>query len=383
MRRLFSTAAVALVVAAPLTACSLCAGLAGRQTLRQELASARSAYLGTLSNPRLDPSAVGGGGMTDFTVEAVVKADSAAARARTRFTINRYVPTDPKAPAKYLVFCDEVAGQPDAYRGTPIASAALVDYLRGVTAIDAKKEPLKLLAYAGRHLDAADADVAAEAYLELALANDPDVLAVARGLDATRLRKLLADAKTPAERLNLFAYLLGACGGSSDAAALKRWLAEPGERFRGALGGLYAGLVMIDPSEGWRQLLATLGEPKRPFLERNAALSAVRFQRNANPAAFRDEIARAARLLLPQGDIADLIIEDLRRWQAWELAGDVLAMYGRPTHDAPLMKRAIVRFALCCPAPVAGAFVAARRSAEPDLVRDVEESLQFERGPKP
>jgi hypothetical protein len=383
MRRLAVAVIVAWAAAAPLPACSLCAGLAGRQTLRQDLAQSKSAYLGTLSNPRLDPSATTGGGLTDFTVLAVVKADSAAARSRKSFTIARYVPSDPKAPAKYLVFCDEIAGQPDVYRGVPVASAALVDYLRGVAGIDAKKEPAKLLDHAGRHLDAADADVAAEAYLELALADDPDVLAAARGLDPARLRRLLDDPKTPAERLNLFAYLLGACGKPADAKQLVKWLKEPGERFRGALGGLYAGLVMIDPAEGWRELHATLGDPTRPFLERNAALSAVRFQRNANPAAFRAEVARAARLLLPQGDIADLIVEDLRRWQAWELAEDVLAVYGRPTHNAPLMKRAIVRFALCCPTPPARRFLAARRDAEAELVRDVEESLQFERGPKP
>jgi len=74
-----------------------------------------------------------------------------------------------------------------------------------------------------------------------------------------------------------------------------------------------------------------------------------------------------------------MAIEDLRRWQWWELTPTVLAQYGKPTHAAPLMKRAIVRYALCCPQPVAAEFVKARRLAEPQLVETVEESLEFEK----
>lgn len=375
-------AASLLSLAGPLLACSLCAGFAGRQTLRQEMAQAKTVYFGTLSNPRLNPAGAGGG-LTDFTVAAVVKAESTTARDRQRITIPRYVPVDAKSPTRYLVFCDEIAGQIDNYRGVPVHSAAVVAYLKDIAEIDSKKGVAKILTAAGRFLDAADPDVAAEAYLEMALANDADVLAAARGLDPAQLRRLLDDPKTPVERLNLFAYMLGACGSSADAQRLTRWLREPGERFRGALAGLYAGLVMINPVDGWRELLATLADPKRPFLERNAALSAVRFQRNANPSAHKTELVQAARLLLPQGDIADLIVEDLRRWQAWDLADDVFVIYGRPTHAAPLMKRAIIRFGLCCPTPAGRRFVDARRAAEPDIVKDVEESLQFERGPKP
>ena len=84
---------------------------------------------------------------------------------------------------------------------------------------------------------------------------------------------------------------------------------------------------------------------------------------------------------LPQGDLADLAIEDLRRWQMWELTDDVLALYGRKSHDAPLMRHAIIRYALCCPKPRATEFITQRRRDDATAVRDVEEGLQAEMKP--
>jgi hypothetical protein len=44
------------------------------------------------------------------------------------------------------------------------------------------------------------------------------------------------------------------------------------------------------------------------------------------------------------------------------------------------MKRTILRYALCCKEDAtARAFVDERRRAEPDLVKEVEETLQFEK----
>ena len=48
------------------------------------------------------------------------------------------------------------------------------------------------------------------------------------------------------------------------------------------------------------------------------------------------------------------------------------------------MKRAIVRYALCCKnLPPATAFLKKRRTAEAEMVKEVEEGLQYEKGKKP
>jgi hypothetical protein len=77
--------------------------------------------------------------------------------------------------------------------------------------------------------------------------------------------------------------------------------------------------------------------------------------------------------------VADLALEDLRKWKMWDLTGTVLAQFGKPSHDAPIARRAILRYALCCPLPEARQFVEQLRRRLPDEVRDLEESLETER----
>lgn len=385
MRHGLFAIAIAMMAAESLAACSICAGggFGNRPSLRQEALQAKYVYFGTLSNPRLNAANAAGAAnasATDFTVDQVVKSDSAARKAQKQFVIPRYVPVDGKTPPKYLVFCDENNGQLDCYRGIPVKSSALVEYLRGATAIDTK-DTAKVLEFAGKHLDNPDADVAAEAFLELARADDPAVLAAAKRMDPKRIRKLIDDPQTPAERLGLFTYLLGACGTPAEAEWIKTVLRQPSDRFRGAMSGLYAGLIMIAPAEGWAILQATLADAKRTYPERAAALNALRFYRNANPQANRNQVVAGLKVLLPQEDIADMPIEDLRRWQIWDLTADVTALYGRKSHDAPLMKRAILRYALSCPEPPAKQFIATVRLQQAELVKEVEEGLQYEKKP--
>ena len=85
--------------------------------------------------------------------------------------------------------------------------------------------------------------------------------------------------------------------------------------------------------------------------------------------------------MLVQGELADLAVEDLRRWRMWDLTREVLNLYGKKGYDAPIMQRALVRYALSCDDNAARSFLAERRSKEPDLVKEVEESLQYEKVP--
>jgi hypothetical protein len=88
-------------------------------------------------------------------------------------------------------------------------------------------------------------------------------------------------------------------------------------------------------------------------------------------------------VLVTQGELADLAVEDLRRWQWWELTPTVLAQYGKPTHDAPLVQRAILRYAFSCPRDEAKKFLEGVKAKQPELYNDVAESLRLEQPPAP
>jgi hypothetical protein len=112
---------------------------------------------------------------------------------------------------------------------------------------------------------------------------------------------------------------------------------------------------------------------------RYAALRVIRFLKDSRPDLVnKADLVGAVQRLLAQADIADLAIEDLRKWADWASLDQVLALYDQKSHDVPIIKRAIVRFALACPEPKATAFVQNVRKADPDMVKDVEELLKLE-----
>src|SRR5262245_13735361 len=119
---------------APALACSLCGGQQSA-TLRQDAAQAKLVLYGTLLNPRLQAGTDAGAnsGSTDFRIEPVLKSDPFLGDKKL-LSLPRYIPIDPKNPPKFLIFCDIFNGKLDPYRGVPVQSAAVADYLKGALA---------------------------------------------------------------------------------------------------------------------------------------------------------------------------------------------------------------------------------------------------------
>jgi hypothetical protein len=343
------------------------------QTFRQEARNSKFVVIGTLTNPRL----VGDQGYTDLSVEYVIKDDPALGRRKT-VTLPRWTPVDPKKPPRALVFFDVYEGKLDPFRGVTLRGTAAADYLRGGLELDDRDRVASLLYYF-RYLDSPDPDVAADAFLEFAKATDREIGAVGPKLDPAKVRKLLADPKTPPERLGVFAFLLGACGTKADADTLAALLSKGDERTSTALSGILGGLVELRPDDGWKRAIAMLQDDKRPYQDKLAVLATLRFFQAYKPADYREPLLAGMAAVISRGDMADMAVEDLRRWKWWDLTRHILVQYGKPTHAAPLVKNAILRYALTCPDADAAAFVNAVRAKEPALVREVEESLAFER----
>lgn len=370
---------VSLLIVCPFApACSLCLGdLRQKLTFRQEAGgeTAKLILYGSLANPRL----VGGTtGTTDLRIETVLRSHAFLGDKKV-VEIPRYIPvSDPKDPPRYLVFCDIFNNKLDLYRGVPVKSSAAVDYLKGALALDAK-DTTRLLLYYFNYLEHADPEIATDAYIEFAKANDQEIGQVAGKLSPTRLRGLIKDPQTPSERLGLYAFLLGGCGGSEDAAVLRSLLQEPDERTRKAFDGMLGGYIHLRPQEGWELALTTLRDDKKPFDVRFAALRTLRFYHGWKPDETQTKVLRGMEIVISQGDLADLAIDDLRRWKVWDLTREILDLYGKKGSDSPILRQAIVRYALSCPKADATRFVAERRKQEPDIVKDVEESLQYEK----
>ena len=85
-------------------------------------------------------------------------------------------------------------------------------------------------------------------------------------------------------------------------------------------------------------------------------------------------------------DVVDLAVEDLRKWQQWDLAPQVIGLFDKPTHDVSIIQRSIIKYALSAPTEnkACAEFLARMRAdaKQAERVRDLEQLLELEK-PKP
>jgi hypothetical protein len=359
-------------------ACPFCTEQSG-PTLAADFNQATMVLVGTFTNARPDGKDGGlDGGTTDFAIEEVLKKNEIIAN-KMKITLPRYMP---QVKNKYLIFCDVYKGNIDPYRGVELqANSELVKYLKGAMAI--KDEPLaKRLRYAFDYLNSTEIDVALDAYREFQRTDYKDYKDMAKALPPATIGKWLRDPKTPTYRYGLYASLLGLCGHADDAKLLRQMIEDPQKRMGSGLDGMLVGYITIEPKEGAAYLRDVLKNPKQEFLMRYAALRALRFFYEQRPDLVpQGELIQDLGLLLEQPDMADFAVEDLRKWQRWEMTGRVLELFGKESHNVPVVRRSILRFALRSPDARAKAFVDEQRRRDAEWVNDTEELLRLETMP--
>lgn len=360
----------------PVRGCSLCANLQQVPTFRQEAAqpNAKMILYGTFKNPQASG--------TEFHIQAVLRSDKFI-EGKKVVIVPKYIPSE-KEEKPFLLFADVYKDNLDAYRGVPIKTAAGIEYIKQVLKLDPKNTTANL-EFFFKYLDCADREVAHDAFMEFAKATDVEISAVASRLreqseNLDKLRKWLRDKDTPPERLGLYSFLLGACGNQADAALLAGELEKTDDNTTKAFDGILAGYINLRPKEGWDLAQATLKDDKKSFEIRLGVVRTMRFFYLAHPKESKDQVLKGMASLLVRSDMADVAIEDLRRLKLYDLTPEVLGLYGKKGYEGQLMRETIIRYALSCKDDAAAVkFLAQRRQTEPDLVRDVEDAMRFEK----
>jgi hypothetical protein len=365
-----------IFVAMPLLACPFCS-MQG-QTLTGEVQTVGMVLFGTLKNAKLKSGGDGIEGTTELHVEEVIK-DHEIRKGSKVLTLNRYIPPDKEKNYKYLVYCDVFMNKVDPYRGVAVLpDSKVAGYLAGSLKLKDASVGDRLAYFFG-WLDDKDPEVSNDAYKEFANADYKDFQPMASKLPAEKVAGWLKDPATPGFRLGLYASILGHCGRASDASLLASLLDNSDKRLTTGYDGMLAAYTMLDKPGGLRRINGFLGDAKADFLLRYAALRAIRFFHDyRRDLVSTDESAKSVALLLTQGDIADMAIEDLRRWKRWEMADQVLAVRKSEAGKVSIVRRAILRFALGCPSESAKALVAQLRMEDKQGVEDAEELLKLE-----
>jgi hypothetical protein len=289
--------------------------------------------------------------------------------------LSRYLPTlDPKDAPRYVMFFRVPAKTIEPYNGRQISTPGVLNFVARLQTY--RDNPKEMLRFAAKHLDDADPQIAEEAFLLFAKADDKLIGQVSRSLSAQMLRKLVKTPDLEPERLSMYAYLLGACGDKSDVELLRSLLNNPAPRFFRAYEGILAGYIMLQPKEGWAFAHETMKDAKSSFVLRYAIQRTMRFFFNASPEENAANVMLGEGLALAHPDVADVAIQDLTRWKRWDHTKLIVSCYDKASHKSPLLKNSLVRYALACPQPEAKALVERVRRENPDLIKYLQEELK-------
>lgn len=372
----------------PAQACPGCGPPTG-QTLTSEVAQADFILYGTLTNQKADPKdPTSLRGTTDLKIDTIIKSH-ALVKDKNVFTIPRYVPPDPK-PYKYMVFFNVVNGDVDPYRGVAVGTdSKLPEYVRG--ALDVKgKDNVTRMKFFFEHLESPDLEISGDAYNEFAVADYKEVSELAPKLSPVTLMKWLKDPNTRASRYGLYGLLLGHCGSDADAKEMRKLLDDPDRKFSSGLDGMLMGYVLLDKKNGYDYLMKLIANRENEFLVKHAALKALRFfWEYRSEVLTKKQILDGMAALMGDKEISDMPMDDLRKWGAWEMTGEVLKYAKVPAHnDLPINRRAMLKFALAASwadakNAEAAAYVAECRKTDPERVKLLEDLLRDEQKPAP
>jgi hypothetical protein len=323
-------------------------------------------------------------GKNILVVEAVIKDDDFR-KGQTRIDLGQNFDPNPNTQYRYVVFCDIFKGKLEPFRGFAVkvnkdGKNDIAKYLQGALKVkDAKPE--ERLRFFFDYLDNDEIEVSNDALKEFGNADYKDYKEMAKSLPADKIAGWLDDKNTPGYRYGLYASLLGHCGKDKHAELLRKMLDDQEKPVLAGLDGIMAAYTMLRPKEGREYIEKVVKDTNKDFLYRYAALRSLRFfwQYRGDLMSQKD-IAACAAQLITQKDIGDLAIEDLRKWKCWETSDKVLALTTSKAHDLPVIRRAILRYALSWPKKNAKAtqFIADERKKDKEEVEEIEEALKLE-----
>ncbi len=366
-------AAVSLVSSRPAPACPFCKAL--KPTLSQRRAEADVVALAEVVAPGEDASHV--------KLHRVHQgASQVAAGQNLSVPLHRAV-----RPGELLLLFGTSNDEAGAPRGAAAESlswhAVPVDetsYAYFARAPQMRLPSAERLAYFARYLEHPDALVAEDAYLEFGHAPFDQVSEVAHLLPAERVPTWLADPGVPSYRKGFYGLVLGLADDprqrATNAELLRRRILAPEDDFRAGFDGVLGGYLLLAGPEALDLIESRyLANPRAADGDVRHALSALRFYREFGRQIPKRRLNEALRQLLARPEFAEAATVDLARWQDWDAAEQVAALYRRPEYAQAATRRAIVGYLLACPEPQAAELLAELRGFDPRGVSEAEQIL--------
>lgn len=231
------------------------------------------------------------------------------------------------------------------------------------------------------NLEDEDQVIASDAYDEFARAPYVDVLSIADHYDRAQLLEWIQSDDVPTARVRLYFMLLGICGQADDAKTLEEMIRHSLTEKRPGLDSMIACYLSLAGPDGMelidRELMANADAG---YSQTYAAIMALRFHGTDADAIPRERIVDSFQLLLDRPNIADLVIPDLARWEAWDSADDLMTLFREATPENQFVRVPIVIYMRLCPKSEAKEYLSEIERIDPGAVKKADLTYAFGNG---
>lgn len=204
----------------------------------------------------------------------------------------------------------------------------------------------KRLAYFIKFLEFPDITIANDAFAQFVNAPTKDIEAVAGKLPREKIRRWLADPKTPITRQSGYGLMLGLCGEADDAKFLEKHIAHSDPARQTGIEGVMFGYLLLTGERALDFLdKSYLANRQAPDGMTYSAYKAIRyFWSYGNGGISRPRLQAAMRSLLDQPALSESAITLLANWKDWSLNERLMKLYGSLTDQDTSTKKAIIGY---------------------------------------
>ena len=207
------------------------------------------------------------------------------------------------------------------------------------------------------------------------------MLSISEHYDREQLIQWIQSDDVPTARVRLYFMLLGICGQSEDAAILEEMIKGSLVEKRSGLDSMIACYLSLSGADGMDLIDQELmSNTEAGYSQTYAAIMALRFHGTDADTIPRARIVESFELLLNRPNIADLVIPDLARWEAWDAADQLMTLFREATPENQFVRVPIVIYMRLCPKPEAKEYLAEIERIDPGAVKKADLTYAFGNG---
>jgi hypothetical protein len=242
-------------------------------------------------------------------------------------------------------------------------------YVKKLSEVD-KRDEIDRLRFYLKYLDDKEKLLSQDAYDEFATAPYPTLKKMKDDFDHDQVLQWIHRSEMMPTRRRLHLMMLSVCGTEDDLPLIEEMFTSNRKTARSGLDAMVACYLMLSGEKG----LATirdhfLSNQSASYSETYAAVQALRFHGTEGGVIDRMAIAKSMHPILDRGNMADIVIPDLARWEDWSQIDKVKQLYFGSNQNNAWVRGSIVNYLQACPKPEAAVVLEELKKADPDALK--------------